>query len=113
MMGKSKEYTSIRVERDGHVVGQDGFSFKKYRNYIYYPTTGKGGYSAAFNNCQHFVRRFFNQVFIPNGPKDLLDWPKIARELWFSSLSKATAQNILQAVKSNNLSVCRFFLTSH
>jgi hypothetical protein len=106
MMGKSKEVASIRVEQDGHVVGQDGFSFSKYRSYVYYPTTGKGGYSAAFNNCQHFVRRFFSQVFIPNGPKDLLEWPSIAKELWFSGLSKSTAQDILQAVKSNNLSVC-------
>jgi hypothetical protein len=107
MMGKSKETGAVHVERDGHPIATDGFSFSKYRNYVNLPTTGKGGYNAVFNNCQHFVHRFFNQVFVPNGHRDVLEWPSIAKELWFSRLNKATVQDILQVVKSNNLSVRR------
>jgi hypothetical protein len=105
MMNKSKEASAICVEQHGHAIGQDGFSFSKYRSLLAFPATGKGNYNAIANNCQHFVRRFFNQIYVPSDARSFLEWPGIALELWFS-LGKTAMETLLQAIKSNTLSVC-------
>jgi hypothetical protein len=104
MMDKSKEAKSVRVEEHGSIVGHH-FLYSKYRTLSYGLTLNKGHYSALFNNCQHFVFRFFNQVSTPGGVKDITEWPSIARELWFSGMNPERKTEILGKIRRNELSV--------
>jgi hypothetical protein len=109
MMDK-EDFKDVRVEKYGHHVSNETFIFSKYLKPPRHFLAIKGGYNVAFNNCQHFVRRFFYQVSIPREARDFLRLPFIAKDLWFSGMSESNLREILHNIKSGDQTVSGNYL---
>jgi hypothetical protein len=109
-----EEFRNICVEQHGHPISNETFIFSKYIKPPRHFLTLKGNYNVAFNNCQHFVRRFFYQVSIPRNGQDFVRLPIVAKELWLSGMSENNIWDILHNIKSGELTVsCHHLSIAH